>query len=73
MPTDKKILMLGIKYLSWALPLAFLGPVVIHSSFKNQQHPLYIPVLGLGIICCLLSILYIFKGINTIIKSLFDE
>jgi len=72
MGTDKKILMKGIRYLSGALPMFFIGPVVIHSSFKNEEHPLFIPVLGLGIITCLLGILLMFLGIRTVMKSLFD-
>lgn len=72
MPTDRKILAKGIKYLSGALPLFFLGPVVIHSSFKNQAHPMFIPVLGLGIITCLIAISLVFFGIKTIMKSLFS-
>ncbi len=58
--------------MAMALPLLFLGPSVIHSSFKNQEHPLYIPILGLGIIFCMLSIFLMFKGIQTIMKSMFD-
>lgn len=72
MGTDKKILMKGIRYLSGALPMFFIGPVVIHSSFKNQEHPLFVPVLGLGIITCLLGMLLMFLGIRTVMKSLFD-
>jgi len=72
MATDRKILASGIRYLSGALPLFFLGPVVIHSSFKNQAHPMFIPVLGLGIITCLIAIFLVFFGIKTIMKSLFS-
>lgn len=72
MPTDKKILMKGIRYLSGALPLFFLGPVVIHSSFKNKEHLMYVPVLGLGIITCVIGVFLAFKGIKTIMNSLFD-
>lgn len=72
MATNKEILSKGIKYLAFALPLLFIGPSVIFSSFKNQQHPLYIPILGLGIIMCLLAIFLIFKGIQTIMRSLFN-
>lgn len=72
MGTDRKILAKGIRYLSGALPLFFLGPVVIHSSFKNQEHPMFIPVLGLGIITCLVGIFLVFFGIRTIMKSLFN-
>ncbi|GGB65441.1 hypothetical protein GCM10007424_01730 [Flavobacterium suaedae] len=73
MPTNKKILMKGLTYMGWALPLFFLGPVVIHISFKNEGHPLFIPVLGLGIIFCFLAILFMAKGIKTIINSLFEN
>jgi hypothetical protein len=72
MPTDKKILAKGLKFLGWALPLFFIGPVVIHSSFKNQKHFMFFPVLGMGIILCLLAMLLMFMGIRTIVKSLFD-
>ncbi|MES2811367.1 MAG: DUF6095 family protein [Bacteroidota bacterium] len=71
MSTNKEILSKGIKYLAFALPLMFIGPSVIFSSFKNQQHPFYIPILGVGIIMCLSAIYLIFKGIQTIMKSLF--
>ncbi|KAF2519280.1 hypothetical protein E0W68_05800 [Flavobacterium salilacus subsp. salilacus] len=73
MATDKKILVKGLKYMGWALPLFFIGPSVIHSSFKNQEHPLYIPVLGLGIIFCLLAIFMVAIGLKTIMKSLFEN
>ena len=72
MSTNKQLLVRGVRYLAFALPLMFLGPSVIHSSFKNQEHPLYIPILGLGIIFCMLSVFMMFKGIQTIMKSLFD-
>ena len=72
MATNKEVLFKGIKFLGYALPLMFIGPSIIHMSFKNQNHPLYIPILGLGIVLCLLSIFLIFKGLNTIMKSLFD-
>ena len=70
MATDKKILVKGLKYMGWALPLFFLGPVVIHSSFKNQEHPFYISVLGIGIIFCILAIVLMAFGLKTIMKSL---
>jgi hypothetical protein len=73
MATDKRILAKGIRYLSGALPLFFIGPVVIHSSFKNEKHFLFIPVLGIGIVLCILAMLLMFKGLKTIISSLFDK
>jgi len=73
MATDKKILVKGLSKLGWALPMFFLGPVVIHSSFKNEGHPMFIPILGIGIIICIAAMLLMFMGIRTIIKSLFDH
>jgi hypothetical protein len=72
MATNKSILAKGVKYLAGALPLLFLGPVVITSAFKNEKHPLYIYVLILGILIALAAMFLIFKGINTVLKSLFD-
>lgn len=72
MATNKALLVKGIRYLFFALPLMFIGPSVIHSSFKNQNHPFYIPILGLGIIFCIGSGFLMFKGIQTMIKGLFD-
>lgn len=72
MPTNKKILVKGIQYLSGALPLLFMGPVVINSAFKNQDSPFYEIVLGVGILFCGFAIYFMFKGVNTIVKSLFD-
>jgi len=64
--------MKGIRYMSGALPLFFMGPVVIHSSFKNKSHFMFFPVLGLGIITCGIGMYLMFKGLKTIMKSLFD-
>jgi hypothetical protein len=72
MPTNRKILSKGIRYLSGAMPLSFIGPVVINSSFKNQDSPYYEIVLGIGILVCGLAVFFMFKGVTTIVKSLFD-
>lgn len=72
MSTNKEVLNKGIKYLLYALPLFFIGPSVIFSSFKNQGNVLYYPILSLGIIGCLAAMYLMFKGIQTIMKSLFD-
>ncbi len=72
MGTNKSVLAKGVKYLAGSLPLIFLGPVVITSAFKNENHPLYVYVLVLGIIIALAAMFLIFKGITTVLKSLFD-
>jgi hypothetical protein len=72
MATDKTILAKGIKYLSGALPLLFLGPMIINSAFKNENHLLYPYILALGIIIAIVAMFLIFKGIITMVKSMFD-
>jgi len=72
MGTNKSVLAKGVKYLAGSLPLLFLGPVVITSAFKNENHPLYVYVLVFGIIIALAAMFLIFKGITTVLKSLFD-
>lgn len=71
--TNRKVLQKGVTYLAIALPLLFLGPIVIHSALKNQANPFFIPVFGVGCIVCLSSMFLLFKGINTIMKSLFGK
>lgn len=73
MSTNKRVLIKGLSLLGWALPLFFIGPIIIHSSFKNQSHPFFVPVLGIGIIFCFTAILLLFKGLKTITDSLFDK
>ena len=70
---NKEIFNQGIKYIAWALPLFFIGPTVIMSSFKNQQHPWFIPILGLGIIISILAAAMLFRGLKALMKSLFDD
>lgn len=70
--TNKEILFKGIKYLAGALPLALIGPSILYNAFNNQGHPWYIPVLIVGILASIASIFLMFKGIMTIINSLFD-
>ena len=72
MATDKNVLVKGIKLLAGALPLLFLGPIIINSAFKNEKHPLYPYVLALGIIVAKAAMYLIYKGINTMVKSMFD-
>lgn len=70
--TNKILLGKGLKYLAIALPLSGLGPVILYSAFNNQANPWYIPVLITGLIACAAAIFFIFKGINTLMKSIFD-
>ncbi|WP_339653576.1 DUF6095 family protein [uncultured Salegentibacter sp.] len=70
--TNKKILGKGVKYLAFALPLSLIGPSLLFTAFNNQDHPYYIPVLIVGIIALIAAIFLMFRGIMTIVKSIFD-
>tara|TARA_B100000929_G_C15383593_1_gene378712 strand:+ start:101 stop:322 length:222 start_codon:yes stop_codon:yes gene_type:complete len=70
--TNRKVLSTGIKYLAGALPLVMIGPSVLYSAFNNQDHPLYIPILILGILATFAAIFLMFKGIMTVVKAVFD-
>ncbi|MFD0931371.1 DUF6095 family protein [Psychroflexus salinarum] len=71
--TNKETLAKGIKFLAGALPLAFIGPSVIYSAFNNQDKPLYLPILILGILACAGSVFLMFRGIKTLMKALFND
>lgn len=73
MKTNKDILVKGIKKLAYTAMLMFLAPVVIWQAFKNEGHPLYWPVLVVGIILAVAGITMGFKGITTIMESMFGK
>lgn len=70
---NKKILAKGIKYLSGALPLMFIGPTVIYNAFMNQHTNWHYLVLAIGIIACLASIYLMFIGLKIIMKGIFND
>lgn len=70
---DKKLLAKGIKYLSGALPLMFIGPTVIYNAFMNQHTNWHYLVLGIGIIACLASMYLMFAGLKIIMKGIFND
>lgn len=69
--TDKELLGKGIKLMFGSLLCMFAGPVVIHSAFKNQDKPLYIPVLIVGLTIAAFAIILAFRGIRRIMNSMF--
>ena len=71
--TDKEVLGKGIRIMLTCLLLMFAGPTLIHIAFSNQEKPLYIPLLILGILLSLGAILALFKGIITITDSMFGK
>lgn len=73
MATNKELLSKGIKYLSGALPLIFIGPSLIYNAFMNQQNVWHYAILAIGIIACLAAMYLMFLGLKTIMKSLFND
>ncbi len=72
MATDREILGSGIRTLMIALVLMFLAPFTIYEAFKNQEHPLYIPVLILGLILAVLAVYSGFKGVKKVSDAFFN-
>lgn len=73
METNKEVLFKGVKIMGGTLFLMILAPLILNSSFKNQDHALFIPILGIGIICLFAAIYFGFKGIKTLMKALFND
>ena len=71
--TDKDILKKGIKRLAICLVLMFLGPTLVHLTLSNDDKPLYIPLLIVSILLCILAIVMLFIGLNTIMDSMFKR
>jgi len=71
--TDKEILIKGLKQLGLSLLLMFFGPSFLYLILSNQDKPFYILLLVIGILICCLAVFFAFKGINTILKSLFES
>jgi hypothetical protein len=73
MSTNKELLSKGIKKLAWALPLLFIGPSLIYNAFINKQNDWHYLVLGIGIVTCLGAVYLMFSGLQTLMRSLFND
>lgn len=70
---NKVLLAKGIKYLSGALPLMFIGPTVIYNAFMNQHTNWHYLVLGIGVVACVASMSLMFTGLKIIMKGIFND
>lgn len=73
MNTDKELLAKGIKYMAIALILMFVGPTLLYVVIGNKESSTYLPLLIIGLLVCLAAILVAFKGIQTIMDSIFNK
>ena len=72
MPTNKEILFQGIKYILYALPCYFMGPSIIYNAFINKNNNWHYLILIIGITICTFAIYFTFKGLKTILNSMFN-
>ena len=70
--TNKEILVRGIKLMAVTALLMFLGPTLIYMALGSDQSSLFELTLGVGGLFCALAIYFGFRGIQTIMKSMFD-
>lgn len=71
--TDKKELLKGIKTLAFAVLSLFMGPILLSSAFSRPDDKLYMPLLVIGCIVSGMAVFLIFKGIKTIMNSMFNK
>lgn len=71
--TDREVLGKGLKYMGITLMLMFVGPFLMYVAFSNQEKPLYIPILIVSFLLCGGAIYMGFKGIKTIMDSMFKS
>ncbi|WP_031428868.1 DUF6095 family protein [Flavimarina sp. Hel_I_48] len=73
MGTDKEKLLKGLQTLAMCLLFVLLGPGLLYQAFSNKDHPLFLVVLIVGIICFIAAIYFGFKGISKVMKAVFGE
>jgi uncharacterized membrane protein len=59
--------------MSLFLICSFIGPVIVHQAFKNQNHSLYFPVLVLGLLILITAMYYGFSGVKTLVNALLGK
>ena len=71
--TDRTLLFKGIKTLVFAALSLFMGPSLMHFAYLNEDKPLFIPLLVVACLICIMAVILVFRGLNTIIKSMFKK
>lgn len=73
MRTNKALLVKGIKFIAYTILLMFTAPAIIYQAFRNEGHPLYWPVLIVGLLLAIGAIGLGFYSIKTIMDALFHK
>ena len=71
--TNKDVLINGISLLAGAAVTMFIGPTLFFFAFSDDEKSTYIPLLIVASIVCIAAVYLAFKGIKTIVKSIFDN
>lgn len=71
--TDKQLLFKGIKTMVFALLSLFMGPILLSFAFSKPDDKLYLPLLILGCAISAMAVVMLFKGIRTIMSSMFKK
>jgi hypothetical protein len=71
--TNKEILAKGLKKMAVSLVMMFAGPTLFYIATINKEKPLYVPLLIISILICAGAIFFAFKGLQTIMTSMFDK
>lgn len=71
--TDKDILVKGLKKMAISLVMMFTGPTLFYIATTNKEKPLYIPILIISLIICAGAVFFAFKGLQTIMNSMFSD
>ena len=73
MRTNKDLQVKGLKKLAITVLLMFTAPIILWQAFKNEDKPLFWPVCILGILAGCYAVYMGFRGIMTIVDSLFGK
>ena len=65
--------MKGLKKMAISLVMMFAGPSLFYIATTNKEKSLYIPLLIISILICLGAGFFAFKGLQTIMESMFGK
>ena len=71
--TNKDLLVKGLKKMAISLVMMFAGPTLFYIVTTNKEKGFYIPLLIISILICFAAIYFAFKGLQTIMNSMFGE
>ncbi|MFC4722167.1 DUF6095 family protein [Geojedonia litorea] len=71
--TNKEVLYKGLNTMGLSLVCMFAGPTLVYVALGDKENSLFYPILILGFLICSLAIYLGFKGIKTILDSMFKK